>query len=219
MTRRPVPRIRTVLALAVAAAALLTGAEHADAHHSPLHAETNVGGKVLAIGDSHTWLAGAGAQYPRWDVDSMPGRTSSEGLPILRNKIRGRHETILFDLGTNDFSDPAAFRANLDRLWEIIDGRELVLVTSWAIRNSQIQTGVAAVNDEIRRFAAGHPRRSSVVEWGRTARDNPRLFDPDGVHFTTEGYRLRTQEIRAGVHETAELMAPRKGGRRKGGRR
>lgn len=154
------------------------------------HAQSINGGKVLVVGDSHTWLAGAGRQYPRWDTDARPGRNSAEGLAVAEKLLRRRHKLVLFDLATNDYQDPAGLRANLRSLWSQIGSRRLMLVTCWAEVFS-----CGPVNRAINGFVRRHPRRAKVIRWSRAARENPAWMSADGGHFTAEGYAARTRAI------------------------
>jgi hypothetical protein len=156
------------------------------------------GGNVLVVGDSHTWLGGAGAQYPRYDTDCWPGRTSSTGYAVLGDWLRGRHNKVVFDLATNDYSSPALLRDNLRRVWDRIGSeRRLILATS------HYPFGLtAAVNTVLKDFAAGK-HRVKLVRWNEYVQQNLGVVAlppiSDGIHFTGPGYGIRTQMIKDAV--------------------
>src|SRR5215213_9970360 len=96
------------LGILAAAALLAPASAGADVH-------------VLDVGDSHTWLTQGCCPYgPAWEVDAVPGRNSTEALAVLRSRLRGRHDEVVFDLATNDAQDPASLRRNLNAVWHAI---------------------------------------------------------------------------------------------------
>jgi hypothetical protein len=178
------------LLIAVAALQALTGAARADEAPS-CHDFDN--GRVLDVGDSHTWYAGC--DYGSWDTDAQQGRTSSTALPVVDRWLRPRHAKVVFDIATNDVFDAGLFRDNLRTLWAMIGDRKLVLVTTCA------DATLPSVNDVIVSFVENHPQRSAYVPWGEYACQHPELFGPDGVHFTPEGYEQRVAMVKQKVRE------------------
>ncbi len=161
---------------------------------SPANADQH----VLDVGDSHTWITQGVFGYPAamWEVDSRPGRESTEGLSMLSAGLRGRHDEAVFDLATNDRSQVETFRANLERAWDLIGKhRDLTLVTTWTWSAPGSEAGV---NSAIESLAARHPRRVVVAEWDDLAAQHPE-WNADGVHFTADGYRARREVVRAAV--------------------
>jgi hypothetical protein len=167
-----------------------------------------VGGSTILIGDSHTALTPlvtGTIQYPKYDVNADPGRNSTVAYAMLAQYLRPRHTKVIFDIATNDWADPATFRYNLGRVWNLIGrDRALVLVTSfypWDI--------VAPINKAIREFAATKTR-VEVCQWSTTVWGNLGLVAdalgegpwPDGIHFTYAGYGTR-----AGMVKTATRNA------------
>lgn len=180
----------TGLAL-LTAAAPVTATEPNDGYTS--HHFT--GGSIFDLGDSHTWLAGGGTQYPVWDTNCRPGRDSTAAVEVLAEWLRPRHKEVVFDLATNDHDDPVTFRANLRQVWSLLGpDRELLLVTTHSEKFSTY-----AINQEIRDFVALHPNRSEFLNWAAWARDHPNAMSDDGVHFTAAGYESRTTLVKAAV--------------------
>ena len=173
---------------------------------SPYNAIHEGGGRVLDVGDSHTWLTGVD-RYRAWDVDALPGRPSGPvegsngGIEALELQLKPRHKMVVFDLATNDWDeavDPAAYTtANLEDAWEMIGSRKLLLVTSGVSTrvSDSMEEGVAAVDQAIVQFARGKAR-CRVVFWHRVLARRQGLFSADGVHLTPEGYDLRLQTIK-----------------------
>lgn len=162
------------------------------------------GGNTIIVGDSHTWFAGGGTQYPRWDTDSSPGRSSNPAYAILSQWLRSRHERVCFDIATNDVDDPATLRMNLRRVLDLIGKqRKLILVTSYRPDN-----GSAAVNRVIRDFASGRPR-VSICNWLGQVNAHPEYIAdepgegiwPDGIHFTPAGYEARTSLVKEAIRD------------------
>ena len=136
----------------------------------------------LAIGDSHTWLAGACSQYPHWDW-RRPDRTrlGRRGDCPGARAFRRRHTAVIFDLATNDADDPAGFGANLRLVWRTIGpDRSLVLVTGWRIDAPENRDGLHSVDRKIKRFAAHHPKRVAVVDWGQASTEAPTVLRAGG---------------------------------------
>lgn len=125
------------------------------------------------------------------DADSSNGRTSAEGVAVLRDRLRPEHETVVFDLGSNDGPTAVALTASsLAAARELAAGRCLVVATL----NHPPQAGVSidAQNASIRRFAAATPG-AALVDWHAAAQSTRGVLRPDGVHATAGGYALRGQ--------------------------
>lgn len=191
VARRLVPA-GSVLLAAVAATLLLVPS--ASAEWSDPHWRSNKG-HVLVVGDSHTWFAGSGRQYPRWDTSCQPGRDTRAGLAYLDRYLKERHRKVIFDLGTNDWENVARFRKNVKRARERIGRRDLYLVTT--ATSNPVEADPAAVNriDAFMRRYAGNLKRVHLIDWQPEAEAHPRWFLADGVHFTSKGYAERTELI------------------------
>lgn len=171
--------------------------------------------RVLAIGDSHTWLMGPW-RYRGWDVDALPGRPTGVwaegdlpgapegGVAVLDRRLRPRHKIVVFDLATNDWdetvgSGAAYTTSNLNEVWSMIGNRKLLLVTAWARdTNVNAQAELLEVNAAIQAFARGK-KRARVLYWNRVLKRRPGLFSSDGIHLTPKGYDLRKQAVRSAV--------------------
>jgi hypothetical protein len=180
------------------------------------------GALVLAAGA----VAGGGASasaavlaLPGFAIesDNVNGRPSPAGVDVLAARLAPGHDTVVFDLGTND--GPAGVgvtAASLVAARELAAGRCLVVATL----NHPPVAGIPvdAQNSTIRRFAASTPN-VALVDWHAAAQADG-LLRPDGVHATSPGYALRgrlfAEAISGGCLSTgggAGGSAPRPDGR------
>jgi len=113
--------------------------------------------------------------------DTRVGRSSTEGLAVLRSRLRRRHRVVVFDLGTNDGS-PDLLRQNLHRARELTGERPLILFTL-------NKPGARSFNTAIRTFARSADN-VFVIDWRLTAA-SAHLLAGDGIHASPSGYRRR----------------------------
>ncbi len=150
---------------------------------------------VLVVGDSlgvGTELAlRAGLPGVEIDADNLGGRPSRPGVAVLSERLLPEHDTVVFDLGTND--GPAGVgvtAASLMAARDLVGGRCLVVATL----NHRPVAGIPidAQNSMIRRFVAATPN-AALVDWHDAAVSTPGSLLRDGVHATGGGYALRAQ--------------------------
>jgi lysophospholipase L1-like esterase len=151
------------------------------------------GAAVLVVGDS----LGVGtepalrAALPdlQIDADNLGGRLSGAGLPVLADLLAPEHDTVVFDLGTNDGNAAvAATAASLTAARQLTGDRCLVIAT--LNRPPLAGIPIDAQNEMIRRFAAA-TANVALVDWNAAATATPGALLPDGVHATAAGYALR----------------------------
>ena len=160
------------------------------------------GGPVLVVGDSHTWMAGAGRQYPEWDTDCRAGRTTTEGLAVVAESLEPRHGVVVFDNATNDgLVPPEQHWGELLALRQLVEERQLVLVSSW-----RLDISLESVVANQRRLATEDPARTSVADWADFVTHHRRYFAHDSLHFTDEAMPIRTAIVWASVR-SAQLRA------------
>jgi lysophospholipase L1-like esterase len=158
-------------------------------------------GGVLVVGDSlevgtSPYLRGLLHGIP-FTIDAQTSRPSSTGVQILRSRLQGGDQVVVFDLGTNDDpAQPQALAADLAAVRSIVGGRCVVVATL----NRPPYNGVPidGLNAAVRSFAAGSPP-AQLVNWRAAALSDPRLLGPDGVHATPAGYSTRAQLIAQGI--------------------
>jgi len=138
---------------------------------------------TLYVGDSLG--VGTVPQLRSVDGDARIGRRSNEGLSVLRARLRPGHETVVFDLGTNDGS-PELLARNLHGARKLTGERLLIVFTL-------NRPYARPFNDAIRRFARS-VENLSVIDWHVTATREHLLAD-DGIHASASGYRRRARIV------------------------
>lgn len=153
------------------------------------------GGPVLIIADSHTWMAGAGAQYPDWDTDCRAGRTTAEGIDVVAANLAPRHRVVVFDQATNDWATATEEHwRQLLELRRMLGERQLVLVSSWRADHS-----IEHVVANQRRLVAAQPATTSIADWADFVINHPRYMAADRLHYTNDAMPIRTGMVWAGV--------------------
>jgi lysophospholipase L1-like esterase len=149
---------------------------------------------VLVVGDSlevgsapHLRAALGGTAV---EIDAERGRTSSQGVGVLADRIRPEHEVIVFPLGTNDLSADA-FAASLAAAAQLAGGRCMVVAT--IVRR---EPPAAELNRVVARFAA--TGEVQVADW-REASSAPGVLGRDGTHATGAGNALRASLLAEAV--------------------
>src|SRR5918999_3083490 len=136
------------------------GAEMSTARLEFMRSGTPFLGPILYVGDS----LGVGT-FPELrrllpdvalDGDNRIGRSSGEGLRVLRSTLRRKHGIVIFDIGTND-RDAASMTKNLRRARKRAGDRLLVVFTL-------NKPGVAPLNRVLRDFA-GSADNVELVDW------------------------------------------------------
>jgi hypothetical protein len=146
-------------------------------------------GRVLYVGDSlgvgtcaqlDTMLRGVAVES-----DTRVGRTSDEGLSILRRRFGRRHDVIVFDLGTNDRS-VSTLEHNLELARRLTGTRPMVVFT-------MNKAGVGPFNRMVSRFARS-TRNVDLVDW-HSAAGRRHLLGGDGIHASSSGYHRRAELV------------------------
>ena len=174
-------------------------------------------GPVLVVGDSLE--VGTGPHLRRElasvpiTIDARTGRPSSEGVRVLRERLRPSHEVVVFDLGTND--DPAQ-TASLARNLATVRERagDRCLVVSTVTRPPVNGVSVAGMNRTVRDFvdATADVR---LVDWEAATRRDPAMLAADDVHATPAGYAARARLVAAAIEECFGAVDPPATPRRK----
>jgi lysophospholipase L1-like esterase len=149
---------------------------------------------VLVVGDSLEVGSGphlrAALGSTPVDVDAEKGRTSSQGVGVLADRLRPEHEVVVFPLGTNDLSADA-FASSLASAAQLAGGRCLVVATIARARPS-----AAELNRVVASLAA--TGEVQVADW-RAAASAPGVLGRDGTHATGAGYALRASLLAEAV--------------------
>lgn len=148
---------------------------------------------VLVVGDS----LGVGtdgplrAALPEAEIqsDNEIGRPSVAGVSVLSDLLGPEHDTVVFDLGTNDGNAAVAVTAgSLASARQLTGDRCLVIAT--LNRPPLAGIPIDGQNSMIRRFAASTPN-VVLVEWHDAAAGTSGVLQSDGVHATSAGYAYR----------------------------
>jgi hypothetical protein len=155
-----------------------------------------VEGDSLGIG-SRPYLAGA---LPGWRLEHsvLKGRTTAQGVAILRAWSGTLPRVIVMSLGTND--DPratAAFRAAIRETLAIAGPRRCVVWVN-IVRPPFGGVSYAGLNEVLSREAE-RSTKLIVVDWAGVVRGHPEWLAPDHVHLTPAGYEARAGEIAQAV--------------------
>jgi hypothetical protein len=149
---------------------------------------------VIVVGDSlevgsapHLRAALAGTPV---EIDAEKGRTSSQGVGVLADRLRPEHEVVVFPLGTNDLSADA-FAASLASAAQLAGGRCVVVAT--IVRR---RPPASELNRVVASFAA--TGEVQVADW-RAAASAPGVLGRDGTHATGAGYALRASLLAEAV--------------------
>jgi lysophospholipase L1-like esterase len=179
--RQPAAAVAVAAVVAVVAVAALAGLP------GTAMAAVLVVGDSLGVGTEGALRAALpGTQV---DADSLNGRPSSAGLPIVADMLGPEHDTVVFDLGTNDGNAAVATTAgSLSAARDLTGDRCLVVAT--LNRPPLAGVPIDAQNSMIRRFAASTPN-VALVDWHDVAQSTPGALRDDGVHATSAGYALR----------------------------
>jgi lysophospholipase L1-like esterase len=121
------------------------------------------------------------------DFDIRIGRSSTEGLEVLRLRLRRRHKVVVFDLGTNDASAELLGR-NLRRARTVTGQRVMIVFTI-------NKPGAGSFNRTIRAFGRSADN-VFLVDWHSTAAQG-HLLSVDGIHASPSGYRRRAALVRS----------------------
>lgn len=153
--------------------------------HDPIAARV----PILVVGDSLEVGTGPYLEErlgERVEVFARRGRPSTEGLQVLRKRLRKRHGVVVFDLGSND-RDPWILRRNMREARRLVRPRRCMVVAT--INPDRREP----LNEVIRRIA----ERPNVVlfDWQRLTKRRPELLTEDGVHATPEGYGVRARQL------------------------
>lgn len=151
---------------------------------------TLVLGDSLTVGAEIGGLGGDGIT-----VDAEEGRTTEEGIAILEDTDLSDYDQVVIALGTNDYTDSAEeYAPKIGRMLDAADGVPVIWVnvdtgtTKLAPAADGVNAALALVEQDAARF--------TIADWdhyinGRDDADDLRAGD--GVHDSSEGYRVRAE--------------------------
>ena len=175
----------------------------------PGHGSAQTGG-VLVVGDSLE--VGTGPHLRRelasaaLTIDARRGRPSSEGVGVVRERLRPGHEVVVFDLGVNDDpSEPQPLARNLEEVRTLVGDRCLVVAT--LSRRPLDGVSIDGMNRVIRKFVADTPR-AHLFDWRDATQSDPRLLGRDRLHPTPAGYLARARLLARAITDCLDPDAP-----------
>ena len=151
-------------------------------------------GSVTLVGDSlnvgiEPYLAD---ELTGWRIDAHDrvGRSTPEGIEVLRRLDGKVAPVVVVSLGTNDAdATEDGFRTLVEEAVRLVGpGRCLVWAT--IVRDGSSRTGFNEVLDQAR---SSHPN-VRLVDWAATVAGERSLLAADLVHGTPEGYARRAEE-------------------------
>ena len=156
--------------------------------------------RVFILGDSITESAGPD-YYDTirrqlvplgWNptIDAQRGRTTPQGLEILKRRRRDVHDVAVVLLGHNDAIEPEVYRKRIEAIVEELADVPLVLL----LTNYQFEKGRDRMNDELRVVDALHDN-VELVDWNAVVGATEGAIGPDGLHLTRTGARALAATI------------------------
>jgi GDSL-like Lipase/Acylhydrolase family len=168
--------------------------------------EAVAGGQASLIGDS--LMVGVEPyvddHLPGWSLayEARNGRTTAEGLDVLRRAGSSLGRGVAVSLGTND--DPSAagtFRASVREALDLA-GPHRCLVWVNLARPPLGGVSYARLNRVLDQEADAHDNLR-IVDWAALVRSHPEWIGPDGVHATEAGYDARAAAIASALLDCA----------------
>ncbi len=128
---------------------------------------------------------------PRWDIDAHDrvGRSTEEGLDVLRERRSSLAPVVVVSLGTNDAEGTEVrFRELVGEAVALV-GPNRCLVWATIVDDGAERTGF----DDVLRDAAEANPNVRLVDWASLLAENEELLASDLVHGTPAGYARRAE--------------------------
>ena len=175
-----------LLAAAGTAAFLAVGRNDENAAATDTGALTMVGDSLNVGTDPYLREA-----LPHWDIDAHDriGRSTEEGLDVLREQRSSLARVVVVSLGTNDAEGTE------DRFRELVGeavalvGPNRCLVWATIVDDGAERTGF----DDVLRDVADANTNVRLVDWASLVAENENLLAGDLVHGTPVGYARRAE--------------------------
>jgi hypothetical protein len=183
-----------ILVVAIAAATFAIGRR---ADEAPARGAVSLVGDSLNVG-IEPYLAD---ELGGWRIDARDrvGRTTEEGLKVLRLRRVELAAIVVVSLGTNDpDGSEAPFAAHVDEAVELV-GPDRCLVWATIVRGGSPRAGFNQVLEQSR---SQNPTLR-LVDWARMVRADDSLLAGDLVHGTPAGYARRAEETARAVRGCA----------------
>ena len=154
--------------------------------------------KAFVVGDSLTVgaeIGGLGVD-DGFTVDAEEGRTTEEGVAVVEATDLSGQEQVIVALGTNDYTDTTdEFTPKVDAMMAALGSEIPITWVNVDTATAKLAPAAAGVNAALAAAADRYPNLT-IADW--TAYLNSRddaddLRAGDGVHDSTEGYRVRAE--------------------------
>jgi len=158
---------------------------------------------VAVLGDSLTVGASPGIQAFLTDVnlklDARVSRPTLEGVQAAASTKASRADIVVVALGSNDSCAVAECRRRVDAVLAAVGPTPKVV---W-MPPVMFRPNMQAMRTAITAAAKASRGRMTVLDWQPYVDDHPEITSSDGIHLTSEGYRLRAQVTADDVHRLA----------------
>lgn len=157
-------------------------------------------GTVAVIGDSLTVGASPGFSAFLPDVnlrlDARVSRPTLEGVQAAASTKASSADIVVVALGSNDSCALAECRRRVDSVLAAIGPKPTVV---W-MPPTTFRSSMTAMRAAISAAAKQSKGRMSVLDFQPYVDDHPEIKSSDGIHHTSDGYRLRAQVSADEVH-------------------
>lgn len=130
------------------------------------------------------------------DVDAKVGRTSVQGLAILRARTAPLGSVLIVALGTNDVAmgyRVQGFAKRVDAVMQLAGRTREVIWVDVHLGRTPAEAARAAAFNAVLTAKARRYRNLVVASWDRAMQGHDELTSTDRVHLTVQGYRVRAQ--------------------------
>ena len=159
--------------------------------------DDEVGGDVFVVGDSLTVTAGGSELGPDgWQVHARNGRTTAEGIEVVRANDLPQGGVVIVALGTNDHLDLAeTYGRRIDEMVEAIGPGHRIIWVNVDTHTADLAGAAAGVNAAIAAAPNRH-RHVEVADWDRyvtTVEGFDAMRAGDGIHYVEAGSVVRSR--------------------------
>jgi lysophospholipase L1-like esterase len=159
---------------------------------------------VVIVGDSLTVGASPGLRALLADVnlriDARVGRSMPEGSLAAKTLKASTADIVVIALGSNDSCDVAECTRRVNAILAVVNPTAPVV---WMLP-ARFRPNMENVRAAVTKVLAVRPR-SVVLDWQPYQDDHPEIMQPDNIHLTPAGYRLRAEVTANQVHSLLGL--------------
>jgi lysophospholipase L1-like esterase len=184
----------------------------------PPAASTATPSKVFLVGDSLTAGAEASHLVPStWTIDAKVGRTTAEGIEILKTTDLASYDAVIVALGANDYgATEAAYKDQIATVMTHVGATKPIWWVNVDVGSPKLAAAAGGPNKAL--AAAVYPNLK-VGDWSTEAstKITAAMRASDGIHYNAEGYKVYAAYLAAlpagtGTPTTAECKATGGGG-------